>query len=185
MIEVDVVLVNMDEQTAYCSDGVTREIYEMYDAEAQPTEDPDEAIAAVVKVGEDQYIVLNLTDENRPAALELDLRSSQNAKHPAARPGVCISERSVDVDSFLELLGGAEGNLLARLDLDRLAGRGIAAHARGALADHEDAEPVEADAVALLEVLGEEADQIAEKGLGLLLRHFMVAGQSGGELLEC
>ena len=68
MIEVDVVLVNMEEQTAYCSDGVTRDIYEMYDAQAQPTEDPDEAIAAVVKVGEDQYIVLNLT-EDQPVPL--------------------------------------------------------------------------------------------------------------------
>jgi hypothetical protein len=68
VIEVDVVLVNMEEQTAYCSDGVTRDIYEMYDAQAQPTEDPDEAIAAVVKVGEDQYIVLNLT-EDQPVPL--------------------------------------------------------------------------------------------------------------------
>ena len=64
MIEVDVVLVNMEERTAYCSDGVTRDIFEMYDSQAQPTQDPDEAIAAVVKVGEDQYIVLNLADEN-------------------------------------------------------------------------------------------------------------------------
>jgi hypothetical protein len=64
VIEVDVVLVNMEEQTAYCSDGITRDIYEMYDAEAQPTKDPDEAIAAVVKVGEDQYIVLNLSEDN-------------------------------------------------------------------------------------------------------------------------
>ena len=64
MIDVDVVLVNMEERTAYCSDGVTRDIFEMYDAHAQPTEDPDEAIAAVVKVGEDQYIVLNLAEEN-------------------------------------------------------------------------------------------------------------------------
>ncbi len=63
MIEVDVVLVNMDEQTAYCSDGVTRSFHEMYDAQAQPTEDPDEAIAAVVKVGHDQFIVVNLTEE--------------------------------------------------------------------------------------------------------------------------
>jgi hypothetical protein len=68
VIEVDVVLVNMEEQTAYCSDGITRDIYEMYDAQAQPTEDPDEAIAAVVKVGDDQYIVLNLTDD-RPVPL--------------------------------------------------------------------------------------------------------------------
>ncbi len=68
MIEVDVVLVNMEEQTAYCSDGITRVIYEMYDADAQVTEDPDEAIAAVVKVGDDQYIVCNLADD-RPVPL--------------------------------------------------------------------------------------------------------------------
>jgi hypothetical protein len=61
VIEVDVVLVNMDEQTAFCSDGVTRSFFEMYDAQARPTENPDEAVAAVVKVGDDQYIVLDLT----------------------------------------------------------------------------------------------------------------------------
>ena len=55
----------MDEQTAYCSDGVTRAIFEMYDADAQPTEDPEAAIAAVVKVAEDQYILLNLTGEDQ------------------------------------------------------------------------------------------------------------------------
>lgn len=68
MIEVDVVLVNMDEKTAYCSDGITRDFMEMYDAEARPTDDPDNAIAAVVKVGEDQFILLNLTDDE-PAKL--------------------------------------------------------------------------------------------------------------------
>jgi hypothetical protein len=63
VIDIDVVLVNVDERTAYCSDGVTRNFYEMYDAEARPTEDPDEAIAAVVKVGDEQFIVLNLMDD--------------------------------------------------------------------------------------------------------------------------
>ena len=63
MIDIDVVLVNVDERTAFCSDGVTRTFFEMYDAEARPTEDPDEAIAAVVKVGADQFIVLNLMDD--------------------------------------------------------------------------------------------------------------------------
>jgi len=62
VIDIDVVFVDVDERTAFCSDGVTRTFFEMYDAEAQPTEDPDEAIAAVVKVGDDQYIVLKLTD---------------------------------------------------------------------------------------------------------------------------
>jgi hypothetical protein len=68
VIDVDVVLVNMDEQTAFCSDGVTRSIFEMYDCEAQRTDDPEEAIAAVVKVADDQFIVLNLT-EDEPVAL--------------------------------------------------------------------------------------------------------------------
>ena len=63
MIDIDVVLVNVDERTAYCSDGVTRSFFEMYDAEAQPTEDPDEAIAAVVKVADDQFIVLKLIED--------------------------------------------------------------------------------------------------------------------------
>lgn len=63
MIDIDVVLVNIEDRTAYCSDGVTRSFFEMYDADAQLTEDPDEAIAAVVKVRDDQFIVLNLIDE--------------------------------------------------------------------------------------------------------------------------
>ena len=67
VIDVDVVLVNMDERTAFCSDGVTRDFLEMYDAEARPTDDPDIAIAAVVKVGEDQFILLNLTEDQAAA----------------------------------------------------------------------------------------------------------------------
>jgi hypothetical protein len=63
VIDIDVVFVDVDERTAFCSDGVTRTFFEMYDADALPTEDPDEAIAAVVKVGDDQYIVVKLIDE--------------------------------------------------------------------------------------------------------------------------
>jgi hypothetical protein len=63
VIDVDVVLVNLDEQTAYCSDGVTRSFFEMYDADAQPTEDPDLAVAAVVKIADNQFILLNLTGD--------------------------------------------------------------------------------------------------------------------------
>ena len=63
VIDIDVVFVDVDERTAFCSDGVTRTFFEMYDADALPTEDPEEAIAAVVKVGDDQFIVLKLVDE--------------------------------------------------------------------------------------------------------------------------
>src|SRR5216684_4735679 len=56
-----------------------------------------------------------------------------------------------ELDGFLEFLGGAEGDLLAGLDLDRFAGRGITPHAGGALADLKDAEADDADALALLQ----------------------------------
>src|SRR5690349_17103925 len=49
-------------------------------------------------------------------------------------------------DGFLEILGGAEGDFLARLDLDRLAGRRIASHAGRALAHLQDAEAGHANA---------------------------------------
>jgi hypothetical protein len=68
VIDVDVVLVNIDERTAYCSDGVTRSFFEMFDAGAQPTEDPDEAVAAVVKIAEGQFILCKLTD-GRPVPM--------------------------------------------------------------------------------------------------------------------
>lgn len=47
---------------------------------------------------------------------------------------MAIVERRGRSDRFLQLLGGAKCNLLARLDLDWSAGRGIAAHARWPLA---------------------------------------------------
>ena len=62
MIDVDVVSVNMTDLTAFCSDGVTRPIFQMYDYDAEPTDDPEYAVAAVVKIAEDQYILLNLTE---------------------------------------------------------------------------------------------------------------------------
>src|SRR5581483_1552746 len=81
-------------------------------------------------------------------------------RHPGSRhPGTALQmsgRKPPRSDRFLQLLGGAEGDLLRRLDLDRLAGGGVAAHARGALADLEDAEPNDADALALLQVLGDQ-----------------------------
>src|SRR5262245_25196830 len=48
----------------------------------------------------------------------------QTLSHPPSLPS----------DRFLQLLGDAERDLLARLDLDRLAGGGVAPHAGRALA---------------------------------------------------
>src|SRR5690348_15928773 len=57
------------------------------------------------------------------------------------------------LDRLFQLFRGAEGDLLARLDLDGFAGGRVAAHAGGALAHDEDAKTVEADTRALLQVL--------------------------------
>src|SRR5580693_3685497 len=86
---------------------------------------------------------------------------------------------------FLELLGGAEGDLLAGLDLDGFAGGRIAAHARGALADLQDAEPADADALALLEVLDDIADQAAKDGFSLLFRQFVILRKARRQVLQC
>lgn len=60
--DVDVVVLDMDTLTAHCSDGVTRAVHEMYDEMAEKTEDPDDAIAVIIKVDEDSYIVCSLAD---------------------------------------------------------------------------------------------------------------------------
>ena len=85
---------------------------------------------------------------------------------------------------FLQLLGGAEGDLLARLDLDRFAGGGVAAHAGGALAHLKDAEADDADALALLEVLGDLGDEVGQNRFRGLLRQLVFFGQSRGKVLE-
>src|SRR3954451_1841357 len=88
------------------------------------------------------------------------------------------------LDGFLEFLGRAEGDFLAGLDLDRFAGGGIAAHAGGALADLKDAEADDADAFALLEVLGDLADHVGQDGFGALLGQFMLVRESRRQMLE-
>src|SRR5262249_12612179 len=52
------------------------------------------------------------------------------------------------------------------------------------LAHLKHAEADEANAIALLQMLGDEIDKIAEEGFGLLLRHLMALSQRGGEVLE-
>ena len=84
------------------------------------------------------------------------------------------------LDGFLQFLGSAEGNLLARLDVDRFTGGRVAAHAGGALANLENAEADDADTLALLEVLGDLGDQIAEDGFSGLLRQLVLFGESQG-----
>jgi hypothetical protein len=60
------------------------------------------------------------------------------------------------LDRFLELFGGAEGNLL--FDLDLLASGWIAAHTCGTLAYQQDTKAAEPDAPPLLQMSRDDGD---------------------------
>src|SRR6266550_8910030 len=83
-------------------------------------------------------------------------------------------------DGLLEFLGDAESHFLARLDLDRFAGRGVASHASRALAHLQDAESVQTDADALLERLRDKPRQIIHDLVGLFLGQAMFVRQLDG-----
>src|SRR5260370_41360726 len=80
-----------------------------------------------------------------------------------------LSPSKTELDCFLEILGDAEGDLLRRLDLDRLAGGRVAAHARWTITYLKDAEARDADLVALLEVLQDQTDEVLERAGCVLL----------------
>src|ERR1017187_869062 len=105
--------------------------------------------------------------------------------YPHQRPGAqqrpCAERR---LDRFLEVLGSAERDALACLDLDSFASRGIAPHARRAFPHHQDAQTGDADALPTLEMLHDEPDGVAENGLGLLLGYLVLFGDGGGEMLQ-
>src|SRR3977135_3012362 len=90
-----------------------------------------------------------------------------------------LSPSKTELDCFLEILGDAEGDLLRRLDLDRLAGRRVAAHACRTVAHLKDAEARDADLVALLEMLHDQTDEVFEGAGGVLLGHARLLGQLG------
>src|ERR1700690_4299634 len=106
----------------------------------------------------------------------------QASLHKTNRRGACRSAPALCYrrvrpkaasDRLFQVLRGAEGDLLARLDLDGFAGGRVAAHARGALAHLKDAEAADADALALLQMLDDVVYEIGEHHLRLLLRHLM------------
>src|SRR5205085_6022116 len=94
------------------------------------------------------------------------------------------SESRYCLDGFLQFLRRTEGDFLARLDLDRLAGCRVAAHAGGALAHLQDAEASDANPVALLQVLHDDIHHAAEDGLSLFLGEFVPFGDVRRDVLQ-
>src|SRR4051794_23182663 len=118
-------------------------------------------------------------------------RERKRPSHPPLRqdPDAAIAESVIAPgepwsDRLLELLGRAEGDLLAGLDLDRLAGCWVAPHPGGTRAHLEDTEARDPDLGALLQVLGEALHELAQHRLDLALRQVMALGQAGRQLLQ-
>jgi len=80
-------------------------------------------------------------------------------------------------DRHLEFLGGAEGYLFAGLDLDRLTGHRIAAHAGSAITHHQNSEPGDFHPLTLLQVFGDHADELFHHFQALLLAELMLLRQ--------
>src|SRR5262245_5171803 len=89
--------------------------------------------------------------------------NSSKTKRPRDLRGRLRASPKEASDRFLEFLGGAEGHLLRRLDLDGFAGGGIATHTRRTPTDLQDAQAGHAHLVALLQVLDSEVDKSAEE----------------------
>src|SRR6478752_6829464 len=100
--------------------------------------------------------------------------AKEKAGHQKRPAFLSLRDEERSLDRFLQFLGGAERDLLGRLDLDGFAGRGIAAHTRTALAHNQNAQTVETNAGAFLQVLGDKADDIFDHRIGALLGEFML-----------
>src|SRR2546423_346828 len=74
-----------------------------------------------------------------------------------------VGFRVVLLNRELEVLRRPERNFPACFDLDRFSGCRIAAHASCALPDLQDPKARNSDSLALLEMLGDEADEVAEE----------------------
>src|SRR5262249_13730042 len=80
-------------------------------------------------------------------------------------------------------LAWAEGDLLAGLDLDCLAGRRITAYSGSTITHHQNSEPGDFHALPLFQVLGDHADQVFQHFPTLFLCEVMLLRQRIGEML--
>jgi hypothetical protein len=94
-----------------------------------------------------------------------------------------VSKQPLRSDRELQFFCGPEGDLLAGLDLDGLAGRGVASHAGCTLPDLENPQTGDANPLTFLQVLGDQAHEIAEQSLATFLGQFVLSSQGRGEVL--
>ena len=103
---------------------------------------------------------------------------------PAIADGAGLTYLRQRLNRHLQVLGWPEGDFLARFDLDGFSGRRVSPHAGGALPDLQDAKSRNPDPLAFLEMLGDQAYEIAEDRLALAFREFMIGRQPCRQMLE-
>ncbi len=96
---------------------------------------------------------------------------------PAGADGAGLTYLRQRLNRHLQVLGWPESDFLARFDLDGFSGRRVSPHAGGALPDLQDAKSRNPDPLAFLEMLGDQAYEIAEDRLALAFREFMIGRQ--------
>src|SRR5688572_5537998 len=100
-------------------------------------------------------------------ALASGSRSLRAPHREALVSRLLLGLATAGVQRVLDLAAALEADVLARLDLDRLAGRRVAAGARGALADGEAAEARDLHPLALAQRARDRVDRRLE-GVGRL-----------------
>ena len=113
--------------------------------------------------------------ESRPARhprltrLPGEARRCATIRLPSRTMETTISHE-FELHGLFQFVGRSKRDLLARLDLDCFACRGIASHPGRPFADLEDAKAGQADFVALLQMARSEGHQIAKYRFSLLFR---------------
>ena len=86
-----------------------------------------------------------------PAALQVLLERSRSGS------------RAQELDGFFQFFGCSESDFLAGPNLNCLAGRRVSAHASSSFSNLQDAEPRNSDSFALLQMLGDQTDEVVQE----------------------
>ncbi len=84
----------------------------------------------------------------------------------------------------LQLLGRTKCDLLACFNLEGFASCRIAPYSSWSLPDLQDAKTSNPNSLTLLEMLGDQTNELVEQRLSLPLRQLVLLGQAGRKMLE-
>ena len=115
-----------------------------------------------------------------PGTREGPLRSALQVLLERSRSGSLTQ----GLDGFFQFFGCSESDFLAGPNLNCLAGRRIAPHASGSLSNLQYAEPSNSDSFTLLQMLGDQTDEVVQEFAPRAFRQLVFFGQACGELGE-